>query len=247
MKRFFVFVTVFCLSLNFLHAQETVGLEESLEGEEQNSPAAENPSSLKISPSLFFTLGPKLMLNTDKSTESAPSPVMYSLGLGGDFVFSNGILLQAHASFFTNYYLWDGKDAQPAEVENRTGTALSLMLDLCGGYTFSLGEHQNHLLSLSGGAGFLLRYAFLSNGVDSSEKNRDTDSTAGDDVSSINDSFFKDLNFLYPEFALSYSYILSSKWKIGGETRIYLPIGSLVNGNGADGMLFSLSAKLTYR
>ena len=200
-----------------------------------------------VDKSLFFTAGPKLMLNTDDHTKSAPSPMMYSLGVGGDFTFTNGILLQAHGSFFTNYYLWDGKDAQPAEVENRTATALSLMIDLCAGYTLPLGESKNHLISLAAGAGIFLRHAILSNGVDSGDQNRDANSTAGDDVSSINGTFFSDLNFFYPEFALSYSFVLSQIWKIGGEFRTYIPLGSLMNDKGIDGMIFSLSLKLSYK
>lgn len=196
---------------------------------------------------LFFTAGPKLMLNTDDHTKSAPSPIMYSLGVGGDFLFENNVLVSAHGSFFTNYYLWDGTDAQPAEVENRTATALSMMLDLTGGYTFKLGETEKHLLSVSGGLGFLFRHAILSNGVSADAPNRDTGSKASEDVSDINGTFFSNLNFLYPEFAVSYSYILSEKWKIGSEFRTYLPLGSMTNGNGADGMIFSLDLKLSYR
>lgn len=196
---------------------------------------------------LFFTAGPKLMLNTDDHTKSAPSPIMYSLGVGGDFLFENNILLQAHGSFFTNYYLWDGKTAQPAEVENRTATALSAMIDLTGGYTFRLAESQKHLLSVTGGLGFLARYAILANGVDPDDPNRDICTKASDDVSDINGTFFSDLNFLYPELAFSYSYVVSEIWKIGGEARTYIPLGSLMNGNGIDGMIFSLALKISYK
>lgn len=187
------------------------------------------------------------MINTDDHKKSAPSPVMYSLGVGGDFLFSNNILLQAHSSFFTNYYLWDGKDAQPAEVENRTATALSAMIDLTGGYTFTIGETQKHFLSVNGGIGFFARYAILANGVEPDEANRDIGTKARDDVSDINGTFFKDLNFLYPEIAFSYSYELSEIWKIGGEFRTYLPIGSLMKGRGIDGMIFSLALKVSYK
>ena len=220
MKRFFSFIAIFLLSLTFVFA---------------------------LDKDLFFTAGPKLMLNTDDSTKSAPSPIMYSLGVGGDFLFENNILLQAHGSFFTNYYLWDGETAQPAEVENRTATALSAMIDLTGGYTFRLADSQKHLLSVAGGLGFFARYAILSNGVDEDSPNRDTGTKAGDDVSSINSTFFSDLNFLYPELAFSYSYVLSELWKIGGEARTYIPLGSLMNGNGADCMIFSLALKISYK
>ena len=205
-------------------------------------------SSLQaLDKSLFFTLGPKVMLNTDDSAKSAPSPVMYSLGIGGDFTFDNNIFMQAHGSFFTNYYLWNGEHARPAEVENRTATALSALLDLTGGYTFKAGESQKHLLSLAAGLGFFFRYGILSNGVSESDRNRDTGTSVGDDVSDINSDFYSDLKFLYPEFAFSYSYMLSDIWKVGGEFRAYIPIGSFVNGLGADGMIFSLALKLSYK
>lgn len=195
--------------------------------------------------SLFVTLGPKIMLNTDDATKSAPSPVMYSMGAGGDFLLENNVLLQAHVSLFTNYYLWDGERARPAEVENRTATALSAMLDLTGGYLWTLGENKKHLISLSGGLGFLLRYGILSNGVNSDEVNSRTGTKIGDDVSEINSSFYKELGFLYPEITFSYSYKFSETWKIGGDFRNYLPLGAIINSRGCDGMIFSIMLKLS--
>lgn len=204
-------------------------------------------SAYSFDKSLFFTFGPKLMVNTDDSTKSAPSPIMYALGIGGDFSFSNSITLQAHGSFFTNYYLWDGENAQPAEVENRTATVFSCMLDLTGGYVWKCGISKKHLLNLSGGIGLLARYGILSSGVNDDDKNRDGTSTASDDLSSINDTFFRDLNFFYPEISFTYSYILSDTWKIGGEFRGYAPLGSLMQENSIDSMIFSLALKLSYK
>lgn len=197
--------------------------------------------------SLFFTLGPKLMLNTDDSTKSAPSPVMYSFGIGGDFFIKDNVLFQSHGSFFTNYYLWDGERAQPAEAENRTATALSAMLDLTGGYTWKRGESQKHHFSLMGGLGLFVRIGVLSGGVNPDDKNSDGKSTASEDVSSINSDFYSDLNFLYPELAFSYSYIFSDVWKIGGEVRSYIPLGSIINGNGIDAMILSFAFKISYK
>lgn len=211
------------------------------------SPESESSSEPKISKSLFFTLGSEIMLNTDDSTKSAPSPVKFSLGAGGDFTFKNGILLQAHGSLFTNYYLWDGEKAQPSEVENRTATALSLMIDLAGGYALKAGKSKKHLVSLAAGLGILVRYGILSGDVDESDLNPETGTTASDDVSSINKDFYKNLNFFYPELALSYSYIATETWKVGGEFRLYAPLGSLINESGIDGMIISAAIKLSYK
>lgn len=259
MKKFAFLFSFFVFPLCVFFAQESAGFGEgfSSSSETEFSESAESSvaeksdsaekSASKFSKSLFFTLGPKIMLNTDDSTKSAPSPVRYSFGIGGDFTFANGILLQVHGSFFTNYYLWDGQKAQPAEVENRTGTAFSLMFDLTGGYTFYLSKSKKHLLSPALGLGTLARFAILSNDVDADDLNRETGSKASDDVSDINSDFYSNLNFLYPEIVLSYSYILSENWKIGGEFRAYLPLGSLTNGVGMDGAIFSISAKLSYK
>lgn len=247
MQKFIAFLAFFLISLSFLSAQEEISREEIIVSEE-SAPFEQKKSSFpKIDSSLFFTFGPKLMLNTDDHTKSAPSPVMYSLGIGGDFLFPHDVLLEAHASFFTNYYLWDGERAQPAEVENRTATALSAMIDLTGGCSWNTGKSQKNFFSASGGLGIFVRHGILSNGVNPDDENRDTKTKASDDVSSINDSFFNDLNFLYPELAFSYSYILSEIWKIGGEARAYIPLGSLMNGNGVDGMIFSLALKLSHK
>ena len=243
MKKFFFVFEIFLYSLIALYAQDSKLIDEN----SSDFISTSEDNSSKVAKSLFFTLGPKLMLNIDDSTKSAPSPVMYSLGIGGDFLFKNGISLQTHGSFFTNYYLWDGENARPAEVENRTATALSFMADFSCGYTWRLGGEKKHFLSLLGGIGFLARYAILSNGVNSDAPNRDIGTTASDDVSDINSTFFSDLNFLYPEIALSYSYLLSENWKVGGEFRAYAPIGSLKQGNGLDGMIFSLAAKISYK
>ena len=243
MKKNFLSI-IFLVSFFSLYAQIADEGEEILVPVESTEEMTEK---IKIQKSLFFTFGPFFMLSTDDSADSAPSAMMYSLGIGGDFVFKNGISLQTHGSFFTNYYLWDGETFRIAEVENRTATALSLMLDFLGGYTFKIGVQKSHLFSIFGGAAIFVRYAVLSNGVDSDDLNRTTNSKAGDDVSSINGKFFSDLNFLYPELALSYSYLLSQTWKVGLEFRTYLPLSSLLNGDGIDGMIFSLAGKLSYK
>lgn len=243
--RKFVLRLILIFSLTALSAQDSPALGDGFPIEE-GQPAAEEPAKKSTAEkSLFFTLGPKLMLSTDDSTKSAPSPVVYSLGVGGDFVLADLFLLQAHGSFFMNYYLWDGERARPAEVEGRTATALSLMLDLTGGLTFRLGAAKRHLLSPALGIGFLARYAILSNGVASGDLNSGTGSTAGDDVSSINRSFYSGLKFLYPQVALTYSYALSDTWRIGGEARAYVPVGSLIMDGDTDGMIVSLSLKFS--
>ncbi len=193
--------------------------------------------------SIFLTFGPLLMLNTDNTSNGAPSPILYSFGGGADFYFYDDFFAEPRLSFFTNYYLFDGENAQPAEIENRTASALSFMLDLTAGRRFEFGKHT---LLASGGAGILARFAFLAGDVDSSDSGTTNGSTAGDDVSSINSWFWSNLNFFYPQLNLCYLYKITDALKIGCDFRAYIPLSSILSQNGLDGMIFSLAAKLCF-
>ena len=191
---------------------------------------------------LFFTAGPMLMLNTDSSTHSAPEPIMFAGGIGADFFNSKPVRAQARLSFFTNYYFWDGEKARPAEVENRTATVLSFLLDTCAVYPINRGAAT---YAFGAGLGFLARYGVLSNGVESSDSGSSDQLTAEKDVSSINSWLWKDLRYLYPEFTFSYTHAIpSTDLTVGADFRFYLPLGSLMKGNGMDASLFSLAFKL---
>ncbi len=192
---------------------------------------------------IFFTLGPNLMLNTDSPKNSAPHPIMYSLGFGMDFFTNLPVRFQPHVHFFTNYYLWDGEAARPAEVENRTATVFSAMLDLNAIYSLSYGQN---IFQFGGGIGFLARYGILSNGVKSSDEGGGTNTTAGDDVSKINSYLMGDMRFLYPEVSFSYLRNLGN-FSVGGEFRAYIPLASLSKGDGLDAAIFSLSAKIVIK
>lgn len=188
----------------------------------------------------FVTGGPNLMVSTSGNS-SAPSPIMYSLGFGAEFPAYESVLLQGRASFFSNYYLWDGDDARPAEIENRTATALSLLLGFDAGRSWFFGENR---LSVCGGLGFLLRAAFLAGGV-SSDDEGGSGTTAGDDVSSINSWFYSGLRFLYPECSVKYLRALpggASGMQFGAEARFLFPLGAIISGDFPDSMIFSLAA-----
>lgn len=204
--------------------------------------SSENPRFFSI----IGTIGPTLMINTDDSKNSAPSPVTFSVGAGATFFESFPVYGEARLLFFTNYYLWDGKNAQPAEVENRTVTALSFMLDLTGGHVFKFGRN---FIEVNAGIGFLFRAGFLSLGVKDDDPGYTGDSetsTAKDDASSITSWFYDGSNFLYPEVAISYLRQIKGSVKFGGELRVYFPAGTLSNGEFPDDMIFALSAKVGF-
>jgi len=178
----------------------------------------------------FFTLGPVIYVNTD--SDSAPSPIMFSGGIGFDFFNDKPVSFQPKLSFFSNYYLWDGENARPAEIENRTAQVLSFLLDLDASHTWFF---KSSALQAGGGLGILGRFGFLANGVDSTYSN---------DVSSINSWFWKKLNFIYPNINISWMRRLESQWHAGFETRLYIPAGALIDGRGLDTMMVSFGVRV---
>lgn len=207
--------------------------------------SGENKNRKSISeifdPNFFLTFGPMLMINTDSSSRSAPHPVMYSGGAGWNFLPDSNFDLETRLSFFMNYYLWDGEKARPAEVENRTVTALSFLLDISGGYTWKKGANN---FSAGGGLGMLFRYGLKSDGVSDDDYNPLTRKSVSGDSGKINSDLLSIMNILHPELFLGYSRTIFNNWKAGVEFRTYLPLGALSSGDGVNGMLFSLSLRL---
>ena len=197
--------------------------------EKNNASHTDNIFALK-NWDFFFTLGPMVYVNTD--SKSAPSPIMFGGGLGFEFFNNHYINFQPKFTFFTNYYLWDGKNARPAEIENRTALALSCLLDLDASHTWIF---EKNALQAGAGISFLGRFGLLANGVDESEK---------DSVKSINSWYYQSMNFLYPNIAVSWMRKLDSKWHAGFEGRIYIPLGAIADGRGFDTMIATLGVKV---
>lgn len=189
----------------------------------------------------FATLGPSILVNTDDSTKSAPSPVLFTVGVGADLLTNKIISIQPKISLFTNYYLWDGESPRPAEVENRTALVISSLIDLDIFHSFKFSKNE---VQIGGGIGILARYGVLAFGVAKDDKGGTSEQNAGEDVKSINNWFFKDLNYLYPNIMFSYTRTLNSGWKAGIESKLYFPLGSLMNNNNFDSAIISFGLKL---
>ena len=111
----------------------------------------------------FLCFEPFVLVNTMDSKKSAPSPIIFPITGGIQIPMKKKLVFEPRLSLFLNYYLWDGEKAAPSEIENRTGTVLSLLLDLPFGT--SLMSKKNFSLSWNAGPAILARFAFLSNGV----------------------------------------------------------------------------------
>lgn len=196
----------------------------------------------KAKPEIDWISGfaPAVIFNTGNSDKSAPSPVVYPFGFGISVYADKFVSFQPRLSFFTNYYLYHDGAARPAEIENRTATAFSFLLDMPAVFTFDL--KHTHFLELGIGAGILARFAILSSGVDASEEGES--GTAADDLNAINKSFWENANFLYIENSFAYLFKLNEKIKIGPEIRLYIPCGSLFTKGSMNGGMFSAGIKV---
>ena len=188
----------------------------------------------------IFAFTPAVIFNTDTSHKSAPPPIVYPFGFGISVPADKLVSFQPRLSFFTNYYLYDAGTAKPAEIENRTATALSFLLDLPA--VFTLDVRKTHFFELGAGAAILARGAILSSGVDADEEGET--GTAQGDVDAINKYFWKNINFLYLEASFAYLFKLTERIKLGPEVRFYLPCGPLFTQGSMNGGIFAAGLKV---
>lgn len=193
----------------------------------------------QVSP--FVNIGANITINTESKLKSAPSPTAFALSFGGIWPNKAFMSFQPRLSFWTSYYLWDGKNALPAEVENRTAFVLNFMVDLPAVATFRTKQWQ---AEAGMGLGVLARAALLANGV--SEGDSGTTGSAGGDKDEIQKWFWSSGRFLYLEFLGGWEWNFTERIAAGFELRYYLPIGSLIDGRGLDASIIALSAKLIF-
>lgn len=193
----------------------------------------------------FLTAGLLGILNTHSGTHSAPSPILFSPGFGADIHLHENLFLQPRINLFYTYYLWNRNMALPAEVENRTATVPALLLDVP--VVCSIAERGTMTAQAGGGLALLARFGILSNGVSAGDKNRDyPNRTAKQDVSDINAFFYQDFRWLYPELTGNIMFTLSNGWKVGASGTLYIPLGSIMSGDGLNSTMLNLCARLVY-
>jgi hypothetical protein len=193
---------------------------------------------------IFTAFAPVFILNTEAGTKSAPSPVVYPLSIGVSWPDYYFVSFQPRLSFYYNYYLWnnDEQTALPAEVENRTATALTFLFTLPAVFSFHFTERTS--FEAEAGVSLLLRAGIISNGVSASDSG--TSGSAESDTALINEWFWSNGRFLYAETGVSWLYAFSGIVKGGPELHFYLPLGSLFSGRGMDAMMLSAGIKLVF-
>ena len=185
---------------------------------------------------LVFTLGAAGILNTDKN--SAPSPVLFSVGAGAQFRFYENRIMSIsaapHGQFFASFYFWDKsrKLVLPAEPEQRIAYVPAIMVDSPVLFHFPV---KKSVFAAGIGPSFLIRFAARAIKVPSSEDNN---------IRLMNEWFWQNGRFFYPSLHLSWDYIFPSGIAAGIGLKAYLSTGGLVDKRGLDGSMITFSARL---
>ena len=227
MKRLFSILAA-VIFISSVYAQET-DLQE----------LSRNEKSSGIPVDFVLQFEPSLYLNTESTLVSAPSPIIYPVSIGFLWPDYSTIAIEPTLSFFMmNHLLYENK-AIPAEIENRTTTTLSFMLNIPVVFSFFL--HSSRF-QLDVGPAILMRFGLLSPGVKESDSG--WIGTAAEDVAAINSWFWNDLRWFYLTAGGSWLYNLDSKLMAGPVINISIPRGGLIVDKDAQGMLISLGIKI---
>lgn len=195
--------------------QESHVPEEESAGQEPNSEIED--SSVLPQGFIFITAGPQLLYNAE-GLNTAPSPVSFSIGTGGNIP-----LLKKYISFspylkgWASYYIWYNDKAVPGTIEKRTSYTLHALLDIPVIFHIPV---KTSIFSLGLGISILARYGFAVSVLPEEEK---------PDIKKMNTYYWQKMRFLYPCLILSWDYMLDNGTSFGFEVRGHYPVSSAID------------------
>ena len=226
-KLLFTLAAVFFLTS--LYAQEDT------EFYEETEPAQQAPFPIDF----VMQFEPALYLNTESTLVSAPSPIVYPISIGFLWPDRSTFAIQPTLSFFMMQHLLYEDKALPAEIENRTTTTLSFMLNIPVVFSLFLDNSQ---FQFTAGPGILMRFGLPSPGV--KEEDSGWSGSAGSDVEKINEYFWNDMRWFYVSAGGSWLYNLTPQLKAGPVINCYIPVGGLIKDHDVQGMLISVGIQI---
>lgn len=189
----------------------------------------------------FIELTPGFYINPYKNElHSGPSAPIYPFSLGFTWPNYTFLAIQPTFTYFSMYHLWYDGNVYPAEIENRTVTTYSIMMDIPAVLSVYMGKNR---FQLKAGIAGLFRIASLANGV--SESDSGYTGSAGEDLKEINKWFWQKLNFLYISNGFSWLREITGTLKGGSILNVYFPIGSLLDQRAFLGTIISFGFKIS--
>lgn len=205
-----------------------------------SSISAQEEAAKSIPPADFvLQFEPGFYINTASTLISAPSPIIYPISVGFLWPEHSVIAIQPSISFFMMNHLLYEDMALPAEIENRTTTTLSFMLNIPAVYSIYL---SNSNFQLTAGLGVFMRFGILSPGV--KEGDSGWSGSAGSDVKMINSYFWGNMRWLYLTVGGSWLYNLTPQLRAGPTINAYIPVGGLISDGSAQAMIISAGIKI---
>ncbi len=174
-----------------------------------------------------------------KELNSGQTPINFQPSIG--FLWPNyfWIALQPTLSFFYMNHLWYENRALPAEIENRTSTTFSFMLNLQAAFSIIL---ESSRFQFTIGPSALMRIAALASGI-SAEDSGYLGSAAAD-IKAMNQWFLQGGRWFYLSAGLDWLYHLTPQLRAGPVLKANIPLGGLITDKSAQGMLFSVGIKI---
>ena len=232
-KLFLIFINL--LFLTGLYAQEAAINSDEAEALETPEKAEASAKSAKF----VMQFEPGFYINTSSPLISAPSPIIYPISLGFIWPEQSTIAIQPTVSFFMMQHLYYEDMALPAEIENRTTTTLSFMLNIPAVYSIFM---ENSRFQFSGGSGIFMRFGILSPGVKESDSG--WSGSAGEDATKINEYFWENMRWFYLTLGANWLYNLTPQLRAGPTINVYIPVGGLISDGSAQAMIISAGIKI---
>ena len=174
-----------------------------------------------------------------KELNSGQSPINFQPSIGVLWPNYSWIAVQPSVSFFYMNHLWYEDRALPAEIENRTSTTFSFLINLPAVFSIILDTSR---FQFSIGPSALLRFATLASGI--SAEDTGYLGSAAADVEAMNNWFAQGGRWFYISAGIDWLYHLTPQLRAGPVLKANIPLGSLITDKSAQGMLFSIGIKI---
>lgn len=190
----------------------------------------------------FVGLTPIIYITADNNYSGGPSSIAYPVYFGIAWPRDYWISIQPSLKIFSSYYLVNGGEIYPAEIENRTGLVFSFLLNIPVVFKANFWDKSN--LKLTAGVAFLFRFAITAQGIDSDEPG--DLGTVKDDINFMNSNFYEGAKFIYMSTSADWMFNLSNGMQIGPEVSFYIPVITLMSEFSLNGTMISGGVKIFF-
>lgn len=217
------FSTLLLIFLSFnIYTQETEAKQEIEQKTEETNKADQTEVLTKVPSDFGFYFGTEIILSSLKKRVSQPFSTALNFGAEYEYKGIKYFSIVPSLDFSIFYYSLLNQKAYICEIENRTGLAMSFLLDTPFMARFDI---KSCTISIGGGLAFFIRYALLAPGINPSASGSGGLSTAAE-LKEINKYFWQKGRFFYPSLRFKTEYTFTSGWKTGLQIKTFFPLSN---------------------